>query len=216
MKVLAINSSPHKNKGNTALILNPFLEGMREAGAKVELIYTSDLNINPCKGDLSCWIRTPGECAQKDDLQGIIPKMRQADIVVLASPVYCDGVTGPMKILMDRMIPVALPFFEIRDGHTRHPLREARTLCKVVLVSNCGLWERDNFDSMVAHIQAYCRNANAEFAGALLRPHGPALRSMMENGMQARDVIDATKEAGRQLVRDGMMSEISHFLQLLA
>jgi multimeric flavodoxin WrbA len=49
--------------------------------------------------------------------------MRRADIVVLASPVYCNGVTGPMKMLMDRMIPV-LPIFEIWDGHTRHPLQK--------------------------------------------------------------------------------------------
>ena len=98
-----------------------------------------------------------------------------------------------MKMLVDRMIPVALPFFEIRDGQTRHPLREARKLRKIVLVSNCGMWERDNFDPMVAHIQAFCKNANAEFAGALLRPHGPALRGMMENGVQAKDVIDAAK-----------------------
>ncbi len=47
MKVLAINSSPKMDKGNTAMILNPFLEEMREAGAEVELFYTRKLNIKP-------------------------------------------------------------------------------------------------------------------------------------------------------------------------
>jgi multimeric flavodoxin WrbA len=83
MKVLAINSSPKRDKGNTALILNPFLDGMREAGADVELLYTSDLRINPCHGDFSCWTKTPGICGQKDDMNMINEKMRQAEVLVL-------------------------------------------------------------------------------------------------------------------------------------
>ena len=74
MKVLAINSSPRMDKGNTAMILNPFLEGMREAGSEVELFYTSKLNIKPCTGEFNCWIKTPGECYQKDDMQILYPK----------------------------------------------------------------------------------------------------------------------------------------------
>ena len=50
MKVVAINSSPNMDKGNTALILDPFLEGMREVGADVELFYTRKMKINPCQG----------------------------------------------------------------------------------------------------------------------------------------------------------------------
>lgn len=69
MKVLAINSSPRMDKGNTALILNPFLEGMKEAGAEVELFYTSKLKIHPCTSEFNCWIKTPGECLHNDDMK---------------------------------------------------------------------------------------------------------------------------------------------------
>lgn len=206
MRVLAINSSPRKDKGNTALILNPFLDGMNEAGADVELICTSDLRINPCYGDFNCWTKTPGICSQKDDMSMINQKMSQADILVFASPVYCDGVTGPLKMLMDRTVPQAQPFFELRDSHTRHPLRNDVRRGKIVLVSNSGLWELDNFDAMMAHIKAFSKNANAEFAGALLRPHGEALRPMLEMGAPVKDILDSAKEAGRQLIRDGEMS----------
>ena len=48
MKVFAINSSPMMGKGNTARILDPFLEGVRGAGAEVEILYTKKLDINPC------------------------------------------------------------------------------------------------------------------------------------------------------------------------
>jgi hypothetical protein len=65
----------------------------------------------------------------------------------------------------------------------------------------------DNFDPMIAHMKAYCRNGDNEFAGALLRPHGGALKPMMEMGAPVDDIFLAAKEAGRQLVRDGRMSE---------
>ena len=206
MKVIAINSSPNMDKGNTALILNPFLEGMREAGGKVEVFYTKKLNINPCQGEFNCWYKTPGECFQKDDMQMLLPKFLEADVIVFATPLYCDGVNGPMKNLWDRLIPGGLPYIELRDGHCRHPLREEVTPGKVVLVSNCGFWEIDNFDPMLVHIKAFCKNAQWEFAGALLRPHGPALRAMWEMGLKVDDVLEAAKEAGRQLVKDGSMS----------
>jgi len=48
------------DKGNTALILNPFLEGMREAAVEVELFYTRKLNINPRTGEFNCWLKNPG------------------------------------------------------------------------------------------------------------------------------------------------------------
>ena len=194
-------------KGNTALILNPFLEGMREAGARVELFYTRKLNIKPCTGEFDCWIKTPGECYQKDDMQMLLPKIREADIMVFATPVYMDGVTGPMKNLIDRTLPRVEPFFELRDGHCRHPLREGTKSQKVVLVSNCSLWEMDNFDPLLVYMKAFCRNVSNEFAGALLRPHGEGMSFMMEMGMSPDDIFEAAKEAGRQLVEDGEMSD---------
>lgn len=206
MKVLAFNSSPRMDKGNTALILNPFLEGMREAGAEVELFYTKKLKINPCQGEFNCWLKTPGKCWQKDDMAMLMPKLGEADVLVLATPLYVDGMTGPMKNLIDRTIPLVQPFFELRDDHIRHPAREGTKRGKTVLVSNCGFWEMDNFDALLVHVKALCKNGNREFAGALLRPQGEALRPMLEIGGLVEDVVEAAREAGRQLVRDGKIS----------
>lgn len=208
MKVLAINSSPRKDKGNTAMILNPFLEGMKESGAEVELYYTSDLKINPCLGDFGCWLRTPGKCIQNDDGTWMAGKIGESDVLVLASPLYVDGLTGPMKTLIDRMIPVAEPFFELRDGHCRHPQRDwVNKDRRLVLVSSCGFWEMDNFDSLITHARAICKNANSVFAGALLRPHAGALGDMLKMGAPAAmDVVKAAKKAGQDLAREGVIS----------
>jgi len=205
MKAIAINASPRMHEGNTALILEPFLAGIREAGAEVELLYMRRLTINPCFGCYYCWLKKPGECCQRDDMDTVGPKLTKADLMVLATPLYVDGMTGALKNLLDRTIPYAEPYFELRDGHCRHTGRVKGGGRKVALVSNCGFWEMDNFDALVAHVAAMCRNLGAEFAGALLRPHGEAMKPMRAAGVSLDDIFAAAREAGRQLVRDGTM-----------
>lgn len=200
MKAIAINSSSNMDKGNTALVLGPFLEGMKEAGAEVELFYTKKLKIGPCQGEFDCWVKTPGRCFQQDDMQMLLPKTAETDVRVLATPFYVDGMSGPMKNMLDRIIPLAHPRFELRDGHCRHPVREGVRAGRLVLVANCGFWEMDNFNPLLVHIEAVCRNLTSKFAGALLRPHGPALKVMMEIGLPVDDVLAAAKAAGRQLM----------------
>ena len=180
---------------------------MKEAGAEVELFYTRKLNINPCTGEFNCWLKTLGECYHNDDMKLILPKFIEADVVIIASPVYCFGLTGPMKNILDRIIPIAHPFLELRDGHTRHLPREKPKIRKYVLVSNCGLWEKDNLDPLISYMETFCKNTGSEFAGALLRPHGEAMRGMLKMGIPIGDIFEAAKEAGRQLVKTQKMSQ---------
>jgi len=206
MKVITINASPKMDKGNTAVILNPFLDGAREAGAEVELFYTKKLNINPCQGEFNCWVKTPGKCFQKDDMETLLEKMGESEIWVFATPVYVDGISGPLKNLLDRAIPLVYPFIELREGHCRHPRRESVKTNKLVLVSNCGFWEMDNFDPLLIHMKAVCKNIGLEFSGALLRPEGPALKAMLDMEAPVSDILDAAREAGHQLIQNGRMS----------
>jgi len=207
MKVLAFNASPLMEKGNTALLMAPLLEGMREEGCEVELIYTCRLRVKPCLGDRACWTKTPGKCVQDDDVKMLLPKMQEADVIIFGTPVYFDGMPGTLKNLIDRLIPMLEPYFIMQDSHCRHPSRKRQKHPKVVLVSNCGFWEMDNFEPLVMHMQAICKNACWEFAGALLRPHGEALSYMVRKGIPVQDVFDATKNAGKELVRTGKISE---------
>ncbi|NVN90188.1 MAG: flavodoxin family protein [Desulfuromonadales bacterium] len=207
MNVVAINASPRMESGNTADILMPFLEGIKEAGANVELFLTRKLTIHPCQGDFSCWLNTPGKCFQKDDMEILLPRLAKADLWVFATPLYVDGMAGTLKNLFDRAIPLLQPFFEIRDGHCRHPLREGVRSGKFALVASCGFWELDNFEPLLAHARAICRNLKREFSGALLRPHSRALKMMLKTGESANDILEAARSAGRQLVREGCMSD---------
>ncbi|ACL16039.1 flavodoxin family protein [Methanosphaerula palustris] len=205
-KVIAINSSPRKERGNTALILNPLLTGMKEAGADVDLYYTEDLSVLPCRGDLTCFCRPSGRCIQSDDMEWLMPEIREADILVFASPLYVDGVNGPMKTLIDRLVPLLHMSIETRDGHSRHTPKDTKVR-RIMLVSNCGFWERDNFDPLIMHMQALSKNMNAEFAGALIRPHGTFMRSAAALGLPFEDILEAAGKAGHQIVEDGIIAE---------
>lgn len=201
MKAVALNSSPKMQAGNTALILDPFLEGMREAGAEVDLFYTRRLKVNPCLGCLYCWLHEPGVCGLRDDMDILEPKLRAAELLVLATPLYMDGMTGSLKNILDRMASRAEPLFEMRDGRCRHPVRGWIRTKAIALVSSCGLWEMENFDPLLAHLRAVCENFGVAFAGALLRPHGEAMRLLQEAGEAPGGILEAAREAGRQFGR---------------
>lgn len=207
MDVLVINGSPRRDRGQTARLASLFTDGMREAGANVEFLYSKGLKINDCRGCFNCWGNTPGECIQKDEMSGVLDQIAKADILVLATPVYVDGMTGSLKTLIDRTIPLLHGRFEIRDDHCRHPIRSYVKGGKMVLLSVAGYHEADNFDSLVHHVQAISKNMNREYAGAILRPIAWAMSGAKEQGVLVDDIYDAIKEAGRELITTGSMKD---------
>jgi NAD(P)H-dependent FMN reductase len=207
MKVLALNSSPHLERGCTAAILTPLLQGMAEASANVELVYVHPLDVKPCLGCLACWTRTPGRCVQRDDMADLLPKIGVANILVLATPVYVDGMTSTLKVVLDRCLPLLQPFFEIRDDHCRHPIRIQPEDSKLMLVSVSGFTELGNFSPLVSHAKAFSRNMDRRFVGAILRPVAWAIDEVSQRGVPVDDVLQAAREAGRQVVRDGAIAQ---------
>lgn len=205
-KVLSINSSPKMENSNSAMIMNPFLEGMIQEGALVDQFWSYRLNINSCRGDGNCWFRTPGECFQNDDMKILIAKIKESDIIVLSGPIYCDGMNGAMKNIIDRTVPLAEPFFELVDGRYRHVLRENVGNKKMVLISTCGQWELDNFDIIVDNMKRYCHKIGAGLF-CLLRPHADAMKPFIEMGCDIDDIFSSAKDAGRELITDGKISE---------
>ena len=100
MKILALSASPRKG-GNSDTLLNTAIAGARAAGASVDKIYVSDLNIMPCRGCLRCNVL--GHCAIKgDDWAGFSEEFIGADGVLIAAPVYFWYVPGTLKVLIDR------------------------------------------------------------------------------------------------------------------
>ena len=205
LKAVAINGSPSMDKGNTARVLGPFIEGMESAGCEVDLVYARRLKIEPCScGQMTCWYKTPGECCFKDDMQALYSKLREVDILVLASPVYIP-LPGRMQDVINRLCPLAVPQLSTRDGRTRARFRDDVRIGKIALVATGGWWETANMGTVVRIAEELAANTGVEFAGAVLRPHASVMRPAGELSEQGQAVLDAAKEAGAELVRDGRM-----------
>ena len=98
-KALGIAGSPRRN-GNSTTLLRAALEGAANEGAETALIRLNDLTFRGCQGCDSC--APGGECILRDSLAPVTQAMKLADVIILASPVYFDGVTGQMKLFFDR------------------------------------------------------------------------------------------------------------------
>jgi len=99
MKILGINGSPRKG-GNTEILLEKVLEGARQKGAITEHIVLNDLKISPCQECEDIGKRIL--CKIKDDMQEIYKKIKEADVIVLASPIFFGSLSAQTKIMIDR------------------------------------------------------------------------------------------------------------------
>ncbi len=99
MKVLGIMGSP-RIKGNTDLLLDEALRGAKSRGAEVEKLVVDKLNIAPCREYSRCL--KDGNCAIRDEMDDIYPKLLDADRVIVASPIFFYGLTSQVKALIDR------------------------------------------------------------------------------------------------------------------
>jgi multimeric flavodoxin WrbA len=192
-------------RGHTAMVLNPFIEGMMGAGSDVELFYSSRLKVKPCScGTMYCWTRMPGECCIKDEMELLYPKLKGADILVLATPVYIP-LPGDMQEVINRLCPLLDPALEFRKGRTRAIFRKDVRIRTIALVSTGGWWEKGNFGTVVRIVKELAEDTSVRFAGAVLRPHADYMSRDGELTQDGRAVLNAVRRAGSQLVKNGVM-----------
>lgn len=101
-KVLILSGSPRKG-GNSDLLCDAFLRGAQESGNEVEKIRVAAKKIAPCSACYYCRDHG-GICAHKDDMAEILQKMIDADVLVLASPVYFYSIDAQLKAVIDRTV----------------------------------------------------------------------------------------------------------------
>ena len=101
MKILAINGSPRTIRSTTRRLAQFVLDGAAEAGAETEMIDLCDLRVTPCTACEGCSFN--GICVFDDDVPLLVERMKDADGIVFASPVYIDNVSGQMKVFFDRL-----------------------------------------------------------------------------------------------------------------
>lgn len=123
MKVLGVVGSMRK-EGNTEKLVQAVLEGAKEAGPTVrtQLVHLSTLEIGPCQGCYEVCAKTPYRCSVKDDFQGLVGKMDDADALVLGSALYFP-VPARLVALCERLVCLAY-FHEVRRHKGAHLLED--------------------------------------------------------------------------------------------
>ncbi len=205
MKTLVINVSPRMESGNTQAILTPFLVGAKEAGATIDIVNLAKKKINSCIGCFSCYAKTPGKCIYDDDMVQLTHRIKMADMLVLATPLYIDGMPGIAKKFIDRLVTFMDPHFEIDNGNVRHPLRWDFP-SKMFLIAVCGYPGLGNFDPLVFHFERISANFHSRFCGALLRPAIFSILLTRKYPEKIKGVLDAVRSAGKQLITEGRVA----------
>lgn len=98
-KVLGLYFSPRES-GNSDLLLDRFLEGVRDSGGSFQALYSRDLDIQGCVECGAC--DETGECILEDDMDDIYPLLAETELIVVSSPIFFYGVPAQAKALVDR------------------------------------------------------------------------------------------------------------------
>lgn len=211
MKILAINGSPKGKRSNTWRLTSAFLEGIaakKENGgaqtAEIETLNIGSLNIKPCLGCFSCWSKTPGECCIHDDMQGVIDKILWADVVVWSFPLYYFGLPGQLKTLIDRQLPMSLPFMCTETESGGHPSRYDMSGKSTVVISTCGFYTaQGNYDCVTSLYDRLCGKGGytAIFCG-----QGELFR-VKELSERTDEYLSWVKKAGQEFASGGISGE---------
>jgi multimeric flavodoxin WrbA len=99
LKIIAFNGSPRPG-GNTELLMNEAMKPLRDAGHDLRVFKLNTMNIKPCQDCGGCV--TTGICIQKDEMQEVFDAIREADRIILASPIFFFGLSAQAKAMIDR------------------------------------------------------------------------------------------------------------------
>lgn len=113
MKKVIVISTSLRARSNSALLASAFAKGAVEAGCDVEILTLKGKRLAYCTGCLAC--QKTGHCVIKDDAALFVEKVKDADAVVFASPVYYYSISGQLKTLLDRLNPLFAGEYRFRD-----------------------------------------------------------------------------------------------------
>jgi multimeric flavodoxin WrbA len=108
MNILVLNGSP-RPKGNTSQMAAAFREGAESAGHTVNVVDVCRKKIAGCLACEYCHTKGDGQCIQKDDMQEVYGLLKEAEMLVIASPIYYHGISGQLKCTIDRFYSAAYP-----------------------------------------------------------------------------------------------------------
>ena len=213
MKILLINGSPKGKRSNSLKLAYSFIEGFKngctddEESISIDELHVASMNIAACKGCFACWQKTPGICCIKDDMQKVIGKLIDADLILWSFPLYYFNVPGILKNLIDRQLPMSLPFMSSKQngyGSGSHDPRYDMEGKRHVLISTCGFYSAvGNYDSVLRMFDHFLGKGNYTtiFCG-----QGELFR-VKELSARTDEYLSTVKCAGSEYAMTGTISE---------
>jgi len=183
-RVLGIVASPRRN-GNTEILVDEVLRGAKDAGALVDKVILSELDIAPCDACDAC--QDTGECITVDAMEELFPRMWQSEVWVLGTPVYWWGPSAQFKTFVDRW-------------YAKVHRKEDKLLFKgrrVILAVPMGDTDPSTARNVVGMVTDALKYLRAELFGTVLAPGAGDLGEVH----RFPDVLAAAYKAGSEAVR---------------
>lgn len=200
MKVLVINGSPKRNNSDTLKITDAFVQGMSKSiDVCLETVHTVDLNVKYCKGCFACM--RSGKCVIDDDMESILRKMLNSDLLLFSFPLYCYGMPASLKAVIDRILPLSKMDMQKVGDRYEHVGQRDYSHLRYLMICGCGFPNsKRNFEPAVMQF-------------GLLFPQNATVITVPECpmfGVPAADIVtkprlELFEEAGRQYAANGVI-----------
>ncbi len=195
MKVLGILGSPREG-GNTELLLEEALKGAEAEGAETERIRLTEFEIVPCRECLACY--KDGNCILLDDMSKIYPKLLEADIIILASPIFFYGVTAWAKGLIDRCQALWARKYQLKDPSLGIDGKKR----KGFFISAGGTKGQKVFDGAILTAKYFFDVLNAGYAGELVIREVDAKGDILKHPETLKEAFEAGKKLVSELKKE--------------
>ncbi len=188
-KVLGLMGSPRKGQ-HTDAMLQALLAGATATGAETEQVPVANLGIKPCQSCYAC--AKLGHCVIKDEMQAVYSKLAEADVIVLASPLYFFGLSAQLKALVDRC-----QVYWSRQNELKLPPLEPQKRRLGFFLASGGAPNKNgtNFDPAIAIAKVFFMALGVEYAGEMIIANTDKVRIA-----DSPDELSKLQAKGRSLV----------------
>lgn len=201
MKIVAINGSSKGKASNTNVMVNALFTGARAGGAETVNIFLAEKNIHHCRGCHICWTKGPGQCVISDDMLEVLSHLSSANIIVFASPVYFENISGLLKAFMDRMTMIGSPHSQQDANKASEPIDASNTqIPRLMMVSSCGHPNSSEFDVTSLWINRVSQKMQMKLVGEIYAAQGKFLNEPPEELLPAvTNYLKQLEMVGREI-----------------
>ncbi len=211
MRILVVNGAPRKN-GHTRDLVDLFCKGITAGGGQADVIHLREHKVHPCQGCYHCWTREKdtAACILHDDMPALIERFYEADVLILATPIYFYTFSAHLKIFLERLLPVTKPELELArtyDLMKNTVLDKERGPKGVGLIAVAGHKGQNIMDGILPTFNLIAEGLGAKSVGKILRTESFFLDFPHEELTTVKRIQAAVTKAGTELVEVGHISQ---------